>query len=120
MSTRLWSALALVLPLALVTACGGSQARPAAPEAAEPEASAPARETRSQPDPVIQPTANADPKPSAGVSAPAAPAGGQAQPLSDMEARIISGAALPPSAGSAPKAAGPTKVKKGGKGRKKS
>ena len=115
----------LVAPLFLVTACGASQARTNSPEAAEPSATEPARDVAASADPTIQPSAgpSAPASGARGGSAPPATAGDKGQPVSDMEARIISGAALPPSANGGGAATTPkttTKGKKPTKGRKKS
>jgi hypothetical protein len=100
--------------------CGGAQEHAVSPDAVDSSGSESHGEARATPDPTIQPASAPD---ALGSAAPApAPPPDKAQPTSDLEARIISGAALPPSSNAAPSSSSPRppKAKKPSKGRKKS
>jgi hypothetical protein len=114
------SLLAPAAVLLLVSACGGAQTHANTPESADPVSTDAPAAPSTTPDPAIQSSPAGDTHASAPSPAPAA----NDKPASDLESRIISGSALPPSIAGSNAAGAPTpkaaKPKKTGKGRKKS
>lgn len=121
MTSVRWSLLAPAAVLLLVSACGGAQTHANSPESADPASTdAPAAPSMT-PDPPIQSSPAGDTHAATPSPAPAA----NEKPASDLESKIISGSALPPSIGGGGNAVSPptpkaAKPKKAGKGRKKS